>query len=223
MFGIVSHDMRAPVNTLVAFNHLLEGEDLSPEKMKSYAKEIKKTLNHTSVLMENLLNWSSSQMQGYKPHLEKNSLKGISDNAINSVIDRAAQKKIRLQNNIPNGTMVYADSNMTELIMRNILANAIKYTPQNGLIELNAEQVKDKTTFFISDTGIGMNPDQLMHFNSDKYDYTSTSKPGTDMEKGSGLGLVLCKTFTAIMNGTIFVKSEYGSGSTFYITLPAVG
>ena len=214
--------MRAPVNTLVAFNTLLDGDDLSTGKVKLYAREIKKALNNSAILLENLLNWSSSQMQGYKPIPEINSLKEISEVAVNTITDWASQKQITIKNNITSNAVVYADKNMTELIIRNILANAVKYTNNGGLVELNATRNGTTTTIAITDNGTGMNAMTLNKFNGAKFNYPNSSKPGTDNEKGSGLGLMLCKTFTELMDGSIIVKSEYGIGSTFFITLPAV-
>jgi len=220
IFSIIGHDMRSPVNTLISFNHLLEDSELSADKIKLYSREIKKTLTHTSVLMENLLNWSRSQMQGYKPDIKAIDLKGISEQVINTLSAQALQKGISIDNSIDTVTTVFADADMTELIMRNLISNAIKFTPNNGLIKLSTVQTQTDVTFCIKDTGNGMSNEQLMQFNSESNNYNTTSQPGTNKEKGTGLGLLLCKTFTGLMNGKIYASSEPGNGASFFITLP---
>jgi signal transduction histidine kinase len=222
MFSIVGHDMRSPINTLIAFNHLLENENISGDKLKLYSGEIKKTLDNTATMMNNLLNWANSQMQGYTPSFETHNLKDIAEQVVNSVTAQAAQKSIIINNHIPQDIAVYTDSNMTELILRNLVTNAIKFTPPNGIVTLNATQTATGALFSVSDSGIGMSPEQVIQFNAKKLDYTVKSTPGTNKEKGTGLGLLLCKTFTELMHGEISVKSEPGSGSTFSVTVKNV-
>lgn len=220
IFTIISHDMRAPVNTLISFNHLLEDHDLSSEKIKRYAKEINKTLDHTSILMENLLNWSRSQLQGYKPNSHTHLLKNISNQVIQTLAGQAAKKGISLTNNIAPDATIYADADMTELIMRNIVANAIKFTPTNGMVELNTSLTDNQTTFYVSDNGVGIAPQLVEQLNSNDTSYHATTQLGTNKEKGTGLGLMLCKAFTTLMNGEILVTSEAGKGSVIFVTLP---
>ena len=220
IFTIISHDMRAPVNTLISFNHLLEDHDLSSEKIKRYAKEINKTLDHTSILMENLLNWSRSQLQGYKPNSHSHSLKNISNQVIQTLSGQAAKKGISLIDHIGPDATVYADADMTELIMRNIVANAIKFTPNNGVIELNTSLTENQTTFSVSDNGVGITAQLVEQLNSTDTSYHTPTQLGTNKEKGTGLGLMLCKAFTTLMKGEILVTSEVGKGSVIFVTLP---
>lgn len=220
IFTIISHDMRAPVNTLISFNHLLEDHDLSSEKIKRYAKEINKTLDHTSILMENLLNWSRSQLQGYQPNSDTHLLKNISNQVIQTLSAQAAKKGINLTNNIAADATVYADADMTELIMRNIVANAIKFTPNNGTVELNTTLTANQTTFYVSDNGVGIAAELVEQLNSNDITYHTTTQLGTNKEKGTGLGFMLCKAFTTLMNGEILVTSETGKGSVIFVTLP---
>lgn len=220
IFTIISHDMRAPVNTLISFNHLLEDHDLSSEKIRRYATEINKTLNHTSILMENLLNWSRSQLQGYQPNSHPHQLKAIAHQVIQTLTPQATKKGISLTDHIAADAIIYADADMTELIMRNILANAIKFTPNNGSIALHTRLMAKQTTFYIKDNGVGMSETLVTQLNSNDTTYHHSSQLGTNKEKGTGLGLMLCKAFTTLMHGEITVSSELGKGSTVFVTLP---
>ncbi|RZL34156.1 MAG: hypothetical protein EOO96_10760 [Pedobacter sp.] len=219
IFSIIGHDLRAPVNTLISFNHLLEDHELSSEKIKIYAEKISKTLNHTSVLMENLLNWSRSQLQGYQPHMKLNSLKSIADVVVNTLSVQASKKNIEIINDIDTNSKVFSDVDMTELILRNLVANAIKFTAVNGLIKLSALQQNNITTVKVTDSGIGMPVELLNQINSDETIYHQASRAGTNKETGTGLGLMLCKTFTDLMGGKLKVASENGKGTTVEVRL----
>jgi signal transduction histidine kinase len=221
MFSIIGHDMRSPINTLIAFTHLLEGEQVSDDNLRLYAAEIKKTLGSTAAMMNNLLNWANSQMRGYSPTFETYQLNAIANQVVSEVEPQAAQKGITINNNILPDINIFTDNNMAELILRNLITNAIKFTPQNGAITLTAEQSAAKTSFSVSDNGVGMSTDQVVLFNSKKIDYTVNSTRGTNKEKGTGLGLLLCKTFVELMDGSITLKSQPGQGSTFAVSLNA--
>jgi signal transduction histidine kinase len=220
LFSVVSHDMRAPINTLIAFTQLLDHDDVSADSMKMYATQLKSSLNHTSVLMENLLNWASSQMQGFKPFIQVFDVNIIAGEALSALKDHAARKNITLKNDISSGTLVMADINMLQLVLRNLISNAIKFTQDNGTITLNAAIQGADVSIIVEDNGVGMKEKNVLEFNDNNYSQFSESTPGTNNEKGTGLGLVLCKNFTLLMNGTIKVESHKNKGTTFSLTLP---
>lgn len=217
IFSVVSHDMRAPINTLIAFTQLLEYDDITPENMTAYTGALKKSLMHTSVLMENLLNWAKSQMEGFKPVIEIFDVNFTAKEVINTLHNQADTKEITIENNIASGTLIVADTNMTQLVLRNLISNAIKYTPNKGRITLDTQIKGGKVILSVLDTGIGMSDILVEQFNTDNFLHFTESTPGTNKERGTGLGLVLCKNFTLLMNGSISVISESSIGSKFSI------
>lgn len=219
IFSVVSHDMRAPVNALIGFIQLLENNHISPEKLHLYANELKNHLTHTSNLMENLLNWAASQMQGFNPQIKQLQVHDILDDLVKSLEPQAARKGIIIHNNIAAASMAYADKDMFALVIRNLLSNAIKYSFKNGTVELNAREENGQITFSVKDNGGGITNEKLLHINASKA-MSIESSMGTENEKGTGLGLMLCKTFASLMNGQIIAKSEPQKGSEFLLTLP---
>jgi signal transduction histidine kinase len=222
IFSVVSHDMRSPINSLISLIQLLEDGDISLDKLKKYAGSLKHTLGYTSAMMENLLNWASSQMQGFKPVTEKFDLHFSVQEVINGLIAGAVQKKIGLHNELQSGTLCCADMNMTSLVLRNLIGNAIKFTPAQGTIKVSAQLFAQQIAIVIADTGVGMTEKQISDFNNLNHHQPVKSTIGTNQEKGMGIGLVLCKTFTTMMGGNLNAKSKPGEGTTFTLSLPSI-
>jgi signal transduction histidine kinase len=134
--------------------------------------------------------------------------------------DAAQQKKIRLINEVPPGVSVWADRNQVDLVIRNILSNAIKFTNTDGTIRVSSKEENRDVVIAVADNGVGMEPEQYtMLFKN----ISNSSSFGTMGEKGTGLGLLLCREFVEKNNGSIDVESEPGAGSIFYIRLPKAG
>ncbi len=220
IFSVVSHDMRTPVNALISFIQLLEGGNIEQEKLTRYAATLKNNLTYTSSMMENLLNWAASQMQGFNPYKETLNVHQLVNEVINSVHHQAQAKQITVKNNIAENAVCQADANMLSLIIRNLLSNATKFTPRSGLIEISEKCLEKELQIMVVDNGIGLNEDQLAHFNNLNYSSTAVSTPGTEREKGTGLGLLLCRTFVGLMNGKIHAAKNHPSGTKFIISLP---
>jgi len=219
IFSVVSHDMRTPVNSLISFMQLLEGGNIEQEKLNRYAASLKNNLTYTSTMMENLLNWAASQMQGFNPYLESLAIQHLTAEVINSLQDQADQKNLDIKNLIPNETFCKADANMLSLVIRNLISNAIKFTPSGGSIAVTAVYLKNELEIKISDTGIGLTPVQVNHFNKPGYLGAGVSTLGTNKEKGTGLGLLLCRTFIGLMDGKISADVNPTGGSFFKIVL----
>ncbi|MEO8172935.1 MAG: ATP-binding protein [Sediminibacterium sp.] len=219
ILGVVSHDMRTPVNTLLAFSELIKDGDISPDKLNEYLGQINQTLNHTSSMMNNLLSWAASQMQGFKTVIEQVDASAIAGNIVISFADRASEKNITIVNEIEPATIVPADANMLDLIFRNLVSNAIKFTETGGYVFITSSVHGTQTVLSVSDTGLGMTEANMNQFNSIMLSSTKSTL-GTEREKGTGLGLLLCKTFARLMNGQITVeKNKKEKGCRFELVL----
>jgi signal transduction histidine kinase len=220
IFSVISHDMRTPVNSLIAFTELLERGNISEAKMAAYAAALKNNLGYTARLMENLLNWARTQMQGYNPVLETFDIAGTVGQAVELLKREADKKGIAISNEVAEGSLVYWDMNMASLLVRNLMSNAVKFTPAGGNITLSSQQLEGALQVKVKDTGIGIAPDFVEAFNGGGGGQPIEVKPGTNNEKGTGLGLMLCKTFVALMKGKMWLESEPGKGSCFTVELP---
>nr|WP_199157162.1 tetratricopeptide repeat protein [Pedobacter sp. ASV2] len=220
IFSIVSHDMRTPVNALISFIQLLENGNISPAKLYSYAEKLKSQLTHTSALMENLLNWAGSQMQGFVPIIETVKVKALTEEVTSALYPQLLNKNIQISNRFSEDLHVITDHNMLALILRNLISNAIKYTHNDGEIILSANTTAGFFELCVEDNGIGLEPTQIEKFNSVDFFRSEKSKLGTNNEKGTGLGLLLCKSFIGILNGSITALPGKEKGSTFMVKLP---
>ncbi|WP_308849062.1 ATP-binding protein [Pedobacter sp.] len=221
IFSVVSHDMRTPVNSLISFINLLENGDVSEEKLKRYAANLKNSLGYTSAMMENLLNWAYSQMQGFKPNPVVINVANVVQSAVDALQAEAQQKRINISYQPISNYSAIADENMTSLIIRNILNNAIKFTDKEGIITIDLAEKADKVCVTISDTGIGMSATQIQAFNTDVNQLGETTL-GTNKEKGTGLGLTLCKSFANLMTAKLTVTTNQPKGTIFTFCLPLV-
>ena len=169
-------------------------------------------------LLDNLLLWSRSQTGTIEYVPQPLNLSEVVAGNLNLMQTTAQKKGIHLQTD-PNGNLrVYADKNMLDSVLRNLISNAIKFTPSGGSVVVGASERGDHAEVSVRDNGIGMSPSTLQHlFRLDAYHTT----PGTDAEKGNGLGLILCKEFVEKNGGTLRVESTEGQGTTFRFTVPA--
>ena len=145
-------------------------------------------------------------------------MKKIIENSVSVLRSLADQKNIRIEFNFDNELCLFADPQMIETVLRNLINNAIKFTPENGLIEIIANQIDDKISICVKDSGIGISEEDALNL----FQIDSTVKrKGTNNEDGSGLGLILCKEFVHKNNGILWVNSSSGNGSSFFFTVPA--
>ncbi|WP_221407691.1 tetratricopeptide repeat-containing sensor histidine kinase [Thermoflexibacter ruber] len=218
LFSIISHDLRNPLASLKGALELLNADFLSAQEKNNLIDRLSNDLQATSYLLDNLLNWTRTQMQGLKIDKTEVNLSSIIEENFNLFRPQAENKKISLQSNIPADIYVTADVEMTKLIVRNLIHNAIKYTSFMGTVRVNAFLIDDYVITAVQDTGRGMTKQE-----QDKlFGIEHFSKQGTSNEKGSGLGLLLVKDFVEKNNGTIWVESIENEGSTFSFTLPRV-
>jgi two-component system sensor histidine kinase/response regulator len=216
LFSIIGHDLRSPFNTIKGFIAIMRVGGLTEEEIKNITITIEQQLNSTLNLLNNLLYWSWSQMQGITANPADMVINPIIENNINLLLPNAIKKNIQLHNCLDKKLRVKADENMIDTIIRNLLANAIKFTYHNGEVKFSYKDDTDRYIFCVSDTGVGMTETQLKNL----FDVKGTSTFGTAHEKGTGLGLQICKEFLERNHGTIWVESEVNKGSSFYFTLP---
>ncbi|MRX46484.1 sensor histidine kinase [Pedobacter puniceum] len=215
-FSIISHDVRGPLLSLKGTLNLFDEHLLDERESKLLIGELKSQFNSTSNLLDNLLIWAKSQMQGEK--LQKsnfNVLKIIQDN-IDLQKYNILQKNIKIVVNVPADLQLLADKEMFNVIIRNLLNNALKFTPQDGEINITCTKKRELAQFSVQDNGIGLSPAEIKEIY--KRNFYSTS--GLNDEKGTGLGLILCQEFIRKNNGSFDIKSKKGQGSTFLFTLP---
>jgi signal transduction histidine kinase len=218
-FSIIAHDLKNPFNTLMGFSELLlDNLDVfSKDKLREFIGILYETAKQSYALLENLLEWSRAQTGRLQMNPENINLHDLVEENINLLSNAAAKKKIKLINEIGPSVNVYADANMGHAVIRNLISNAIKYTNENGSITCSSTVKKDKIEVTVHDTGIGIKPQNIDKLFKIDQNY---STHGTADESGTGLGLILCKEFINKNNGSIWVESEYGKGSSFKFTLP---
>ena len=216
LFSVVAHDLRSPVSALVSILKLAETEQLNAEEKTQLFKDISCRVDNTHNLLENLLRWAKSQMQGIISTPVYFDVQGESRLVTDSLQEIAANKKIVLENRIKQ-QQVYADRDMFAVVIRNLTTNAIKYTHAGGEVILGSELSGDILVVSVKDTGTGMSQevqDKLFKLSETK------SQHGTDNESGAGLGLVMCADFVKANNGRIWYTSKQGEGSTFFFSVP---
>lgn len=220
-FSIIAHDLKNPFHTVMGYSQLLskEYDKFSEAERRKFASDINQSTTNIFRLLQNLLEWSRSQT-GRLVFLPREVEFGyIMKNALSVLRPLANQKHISIDLNYEEDLSVFADPQMIETVLRNLINNAIKFTPENGKITLTACKTDNQVEIKITDTGIGISSEELLTLF--KIDSTIKRK-GTNNEDGSGLGLILCKEFVEKHNGEIGVESIQGKGSSFYFTLPVV-
>lgn len=223
-FAIISHDLIGPFNILMGFPDLLNEsfEEDNIAEQKKYAYHIHTNVHKTYNLLQNLLMWAKAQKDGIEFNTEELNLFLVSNEIIELLKESAEKKSILITNEIGEDIMINADKNMLSTILRNLISNAIKFTPKRGQIVLSDERSEEEggqggVVVSVRDTGVGMSEElQSKLFNIAE----NVSTKGTEREDGTGLGLILCKEFIDKHGGKIEVKSEPGNGSEFIFTLP---
>ncbi len=218
-FSIISHDLRNPLSGLMGYAELMvyRGHTYPPEKIQEHADNILSAAKNINNLLENLLHWSRIQTGRitYQP-----TVVDLYQEAKNTVLlyqANAEEKDIILLSTIEPSITAYADRNMVDMVIRNLVSNAIKFTDTGGAIKVLAEDKGTTVEVMVSDTGVGMHEEQIQSlFKIDVFQTTM----GTNNEIGSGLGLILCREMVEQNNGTIWVESEPHRGTTFHVSLP---
>jgi len=218
-FSIIAHDLRSPFTSLLGFTALLEqrADSLTPDKVKDYAVTVNDSATRVFKLLENLLEWSRLQMDRVEIDPRDFPLDDVAGKTLDILGPVAQEKGLTLQED-GKAPHVFADPNTVDAIIRNLVNNAIKFTPHGGTITVNYETTPDNfARINVIDTGVGMSPETAEKIFGLSDNITTQ---GTNGEKGTGLGLLLCKELVERNGGKISVASELDIGSTFSFTLP---
>lgn len=219
-FSIISHDLRNNLTTMKLYFDLISNKDYVPQDNGEITKQISGSVENTIDLLENLLVWASTQIKGVPIDIQKLHMHTLVQENINLLSGAAHQKNITLQNNVTEDAVAFGDIDMINLVMRNLITNAIKFTGENGLVSVHSTTENNNRIIAIQDNGVGMSLENMEKlFNQHLHPTTK----GTANEKGTGLGLILCKDFITRNGGNIWVESTKNKGTTFFFSLPLQG
>ena len=215
LFSIVSHDLKDSLSSINGFIDLLKDGSLSREEFDNLIPELSENANNASLLLFNLLNWSKSQMQSLEPKPSLFDIQEVFESKVKLIEQRMENKGIDLIDHSLRD-FAYADRSMFEIVVQNLLANALKFCKNGDTITVSNHISNGSCIVSIADTGVGISKENL----SKLFKSSSYTTMGTDNEKGTGLGLSICKELVELNNGKIWVESTQGVGSTFYVQLP---
>ncbi len=218
-FSIIAHDLRNPISTLICFSELMtnNNEDVAEEETRHFFDMIKNISKATYELLDNLLNWARVQTKNIEMDKSLFDLHLLVNKIIEVLRPSADLKTVNIINSVTPGFQIFADENMINTIIRNLVSNSIKFSPQKSNITIKAEQNNYQLNIAVIDEGVGMDGDYIKDlFKIDVY----TSRKGTNNESGTGLGLILCNEFVKLHKGKIEVHSEINKGSEFIIQIP---
>jgi signal transduction histidine kinase len=213
ILSIIAHDFRGPLNTLKGTLPLLKRKELTDLEKEKLINENQTRLESTSNLLEMLLSWAKSQYEGAGLKLENINISEVIESSINLYIPMATLKNINIEIQTTPNIFFTIDKNMLSLIIRNLLANAIKFSYNDSTVTVSLKENIDEIVIQVIDSGTGMDPHDVERLFGKRH-YT---KFGTSGEAGSGLGLLLVKESIEANNGTFTVASELGKGSTFNV------
>jgi signal transduction histidine kinase len=216
-FSIISHDLRSPINALAGILDLMDKGAIKPEEMPGTIHELRKRFTHTRTLLNNLLDWTLLQMDKLNLQPVRISLHEVVQENI-ELLNAFHEKHIQIKNQVPPQAFAQADRNTINLVIRNLITNAIKFTNEGGEIVITATLNTGQWTVSVNDNGIGMSEEVRSRLFNKINPYSTR---GTANEKGTGLGLILCKEFVEKNGGRIWVESQEGAGSSFSFTVPA--
>ncbi|MFI5161621.1 MAG: tetratricopeptide repeat protein [Sphingobacteriales bacterium] len=217
LISVLAHDLRAPLSTLRGLFSLLEDDNITHEQFLSMIPQAVKKLEYTSDFLDTLLFWINSQMDNFNSSTKSFTIKEIAAFEVMNYQEQAAQKGIKLVDEVPEVLSVVADPNSIRIVIRNLITNAIKFSKQDDTINVSAQFQDDKYVLLsVKDSGVGMSEKQLNKLFKSKVD----SGTGTNNESGTGMGLLFCKDLIEKCNGKIWVESQAGSGTEFFFTLP---
>lgn len=220
-FSIIAHDLKNPFHNVMGYSFLLSTkyDRFTEDERRKFASDINQSTNNIFRLLQNLLDWSRSQTGRMTFTPDHIGFGSVLNKAISVQNSLAKQKNISIITEFDENQLIFVDSQMIETVLRNLINNAIKFTAENGTIQITAVQIGNEVKITVSDNGIGINENDIPNlFRID----SKVKRKGTNEEDGSGLGLILCKEFVNKNNGKIWAERNDHNGSSFLIMIPAV-
>ena len=217
LFSIIGHDLRGPIGAFQGLLKLLKEGEIGQTEFMSFVPKLRRDIDHISFTLNNLLSWGHTQMNGSVTKPAVVALSALVQDNINLLREIAENKSIRMVSQIASNTMVWSDSDQIDIVIRNLISNALKFTPENGMVTIAAQQMQTNWQISIRDTGIGMSEETVEKLFAVNNNHTTY---GTNNEKGTGLGLSLCKEMVEKNGGSIWVESYPRKGSAFHFTVP---
>jgi signal transduction histidine kinase len=215
VFSVISHDMKSPLSTLGGFLNVLKINHLPEQEKEMILDKVQLALQNTRNLLDNILIWATKTDKA-EPDARQFDLHTVVDEIFELFRLQADSKTISLDNNTPAPFRLYGNRNNVQLVLRNLISNAIKFTEHQGTVSVAAEETPEGVRILVQDNGVGIHPDILSKLFSDRHHITTR---GTDNEKGTGIGLRLCKEYIEKQGGLIRVESQEGVGTTFIILM----
>ena len=219
LFSILGHDLKGPVGQVKSVVDLLMRGALTKDEFDQLLISLNKDIDTVHFTLNNTLKWSMSQMEGFKLKRSCFNLTEIVNSTISLIDPQVKGKNLTINNKMDNDVSVFADMDLIEVVVRNILNNAVKFSKMNDSIEITSTSEDNMMKWCVNDHGIGMSKSQITHILGKDYAITDSQK-GTNEEKGSGLGLQLCKEFIRMSGGDIFIQSTEGTGTKICVTIP---
>lgn len=220
LFSILGHDLRGPIGSVKSLIDLTLGGVISQEEFMSILKTLKKDVDSVHFTLTNTLKWSMAQMEGFTVNPSSVNINELVQGIIQLLAPQIQTKSLKIVNEMPAGLILFLDRDLIEVVVRNIVGNAVKFSPENGEIRISFETTDRDLLWCVSDQGKGMYPEEIERILESDYSITR-SKPGTQQEKGSGLGLQVCKEFVRMSKGNLSIDSVPGKGTKVYVKFPA--
>lgn len=217
LFSIIGHDLRGPIGAFQGLIKLFKDGEMTKEEFLGFVPKLKSDIDHIAFTLNNLLSWGQTQMNGAVTKPKITDLEHIVEENIALLSEIASSKNIKIINRVESNTLTWSDCDQMDIVIRNLLSNALKFTPINGMVTIGANEKTKYWEFYVRDNGIGMNEETMGKIFSKGETHTTY---GTNDEKGTGLGLSLCKEMVEKNNGAIWVNSALNKGSSFYFTIP---
>ncbi len=217
LLSVMSHDVRSPLNSLRDVLHLYNHGNINQKEFEVFVRQVESDLVRTSGLVENILFWTARQLKGVPAKIDRFDVRALVDENIQLFLTVATNKNIQIASDVPLNFLVKADRNILNFVLRNLMANAIKFSPEGGSVQIQAALEGRFLSVLVKDLGIGMDPETIQSLLTPK---AHASMMGTDNEKGTGIGLALCHEYILKAGGQLTVESAKGKGSNFSFLLP---